>query len=179
MKTASTMEAATAVESRSAVKLSATVESAHRPARRNNRSANTGARVEHRTAVEAGASDEHRSTAVTVIPGAGADEDSADKPVRAVVAVRRARVRRIRVVAVRANGRRADIGRADSHSDRSDGDANSDLRLRGSRRDHQANRKHCRDAKNLCVSHLRLLLSFLKSLCFEAHVTHSVDRQTG
>lgn len=46
---------------------------------------------------------------MTVVPGAGADKDSAGKPFRAIVAVGRAVVGWKRVVAVRADRRRANV----------------------------------------------------------------------
>src|SRR5208282_5940283 len=55
--------------------------------------------------------------APAVVPRAGADKYAADKPVRAVIAVRRAGVRGIRVVAVDTGGSRAQIGRATADAD--------------------------------------------------------------
>ncbi len=48
---------------------------------------------------------------ITAIPGAGADEDAADEPVRSIEAVGCAGVRIIIVVAIGADGRGAVIGR--------------------------------------------------------------------
>src|SRR5579872_4290030 len=60
-----------------------------------------------------------RPSVEAVVPGASADEDAADKPARAIVAVRRARVWVIRVVAVSADGRtnRGDHSGSDSNTD--------------------------------------------------------------
>src|SRR5208282_5455376 len=55
--------------------------------------------------------------AVAAEPGTGADKDAAGKPVRAVIAVRRAGVRGIRVVAVDTGGSSAPIGRAAADAD--------------------------------------------------------------
>src|SRR5712691_10747397 len=51
---------------------------------------------------------------ITAIPGAGADEDAADEPVRSIEAVGCAGVRIIIVVAIGADGRGAVIGRGDN-----------------------------------------------------------------
>ena len=58
-----------------------------------------------------------RSAMEAVEPRSGANEDPANKPIRSVVAVGRARVRIIVVISVRANRRSTDYHRAhtDSH----------------------------------------------------------------
>ena len=133
MEAASTVESARiAAESCSAVKLSATVESARRPARRNGTMHDWAWPTnESRTAVESGA-----APIVDVIPRASADEDAADKPVRTVVTIGRACVRWIRIVAVDANRLRANVGRTDSNCNRSHRYANANLRLRRRCRNH-------------------------------------------
>jgi len=69
------------------------------------------------------------------IPGPGADEDAANKPVRTVVAVRRACVRIIRVVAIRAN-------RRSSNSNWRNIDADRNLGVCGGH-EHQAHAEKC------------------------------------
>jgi hypothetical protein len=54
---------------------------------------------------------------VAVIPRAGADKDSADEPIWAVVAVRRASIGVIIIVAVGAHRRWAIVSRADANAD--------------------------------------------------------------
>jgi hypothetical protein len=66
-------------------------------------------------------------------PRAGADEDSADEPIRAVVAVRCAGIRVIPVVAISAY-RGVTVTAANSNG-------NPDLRLRRNRRRKHANRQ--------------------------------------
>jgi len=70
------------------------------------------------------------TTTPAAIPRAGADEDSAGKPVRAVISVGRARVRIVAVVAVITNRGCSNVAWADVH-------AYGDLRLRVGQRNHQ------------------------------------------
>src|SRR6266446_838599 len=70
----------------------------------------------------------------TVVPRAGADEDSAVEPVRTIVAVGGAGIRGIPVIAIRADRRNIAITSANSNS-------NPNLRLRRSRRRKHANRQ--------------------------------------
>lgn len=67
------------------------------------------------------------SIVAAVIPRAGSNEHAAYKPVRAVVAIGRARVRIISVVAIRADGSRTDAG-----INRTNTNANGNLGMRGS-----------------------------------------------
>lgn len=94
-----------------------------------------GTSVEPAAAVEARATVE--SAAVAVEPRARADEDSTGEPLRAVVAVRRARIRVIRVVTVGARRSWA-VSRTDSHCDRANSDAYCDSLRIGSRYERQA-----------------------------------------
>jgi hypothetical protein len=66
------------------------------------------------------------------IPRAGADENSARKPIRPVVAVRRAGVGRVIIVAVLAYRRGPNVAGTKTH-------AHADLRLRISQRQHYQN----------------------------------------
>lgn len=79
-----------------------------------------------------------------VIPGAGADEDSTDKPVRAVVAIRRAVVGIVRIVPPCAFWWTVVVGSGNHR--RSDSDSHGDL---GLRRRNNRKGKHC----NHCQQH--------------------------
>jgi hypothetical protein len=68
--------------------------------------------------VESGPAIEAAVPVVAVEPGASANENAADKPVRAVVAVRRTGVGVIVIVAVGADGRWAVVTGAHSHADK-------------------------------------------------------------
>src|SRR5271167_427613 len=70
------------------------------------------------------------AAAAPVIPRAGANEDSADKPARPVISVRSARVRIVAVVAIGTNRSRSNIAWADAH-------AYADLSLRVGQWNHQ------------------------------------------
>jgi len=155
------------------------VESAHRSAR-SNESVPNGTRParESRATIESGATVETRVSPIAVVPRAGTDEDSADEPVRTVVAVGRAGVRRIVVVAVGANRSWSDYRWAHSDCHGSNSDSHTDLRLRRCRRNHQANCEHCHETENFCVSHFRPLLSFPSLILLEAHFTLSTDCRT-
>lgn len=108
-----------------------TVEASHRSARSSEPVRNgTRPTGESRTAVEAGVTPVSRMTPISVVPRAGADEDSTDEPIRTVVAVWRARVRRIRVIAVGANRSWTDVRRANANSHGPNSHANSDANLR-------------------------------------------------
>src|SRR5258708_33151515 len=69
---------------------------------------------------------------ISVIPRPGTDKDSVHKVARPIVTVRCAPIWIVRVIAIRASRRSRYIARPNS-----DADANSDLRLRVSQRDHQ------------------------------------------
>ena len=117
--------------------------------------------------IEIATSPKSRASIKTVEPRARADEDAAGKPLRAVVAVRRARVGVVIVVAVGAHRRRAVV----SGAAYSDADHNS-LRL-CVRRWNQENAKHREKSQ---VSHLGLPLRSAKpissSIPSNPHVTH-------
>ena len=116
MKPASTTESATAMEP--AAKLTATGKPCSGKALMNKSAASKVVTIE--STAEARASKEprikERPSAESVEPWAGADKHAIDEPVRAVVAVWRARVRVIIIVAVGTYGRWANIGRAHSHA---------------------------------------------------------------
>jgi len=84
----------------------------------------------------------------TVEPWAGSDEDAAYKPVRTIVAVRRAGVRSISVISVCA-GRHS----TNRHSDRPHPDSHADLRLRISKGHHH---QHRQQRNIFCVLHTHL-----------------------
>lgn len=121
MKAASTVEASTSVKATSAVEAASTVErmetaameTAHRSV------SDETARAAHKRP-ESGPADKGPKAGASieaVEPRTGTDEDAAREPLRAVVAIRRARVRRVWIVAIGADGR-PNIGRrADANAD--------------------------------------------------------------
>jgi hypothetical protein len=72
----------------------------------------------------------------TVEPWPSSNKDAAHKPVRTVVAIRRAGVRIVSVISVRT------ARRTNCHADRPDSDAHADLRLRISKRHRHHHRQH-------------------------------------
>src|SRR5579863_3374836 len=102
----------------------------------------------------------------TVEPGSRADEQAADEPVWAVVAVRRAPVWCISVVAVRANR-----SRPNRDTDRTNTHTHVNLRLSQAQR----KRHHRQKRQILCVFHTHLLIPF--TLLSTATYWNSLGRQ--
>jgi len=130
-----TMESATAVETRSPTESWAAMEATdgcsmiviNRAVTDSDVSRPT---VRYGTRIEAGAAPVTRTPIVAVVPRTGADEDSSRKPTRAIVAIGRAGVGRICIVSVGADRGRTNVARADS-------DANGNALCVRKRRDRQ------------------------------------------
>ena len=123
VETASTANAATAMEATttvaavkaaSAADIPAAMEAAYRP----NRAASDEPRpatVKARPPVESAPA---VKTSAAVEPRTGADKDPAREPTRTIVTVRRARIGVVAIVAVLAHRSGGDVTRADSNADR-------------------------------------------------------------
>jgi hypothetical protein len=133
----------------------AAMEAVNRRAASEARPANNGAVRETRPAVKGasiiapvvGASVEAMGASIVTKPRTGADENAANEPIRAIVAIRSAGVRIIGIVAVGAYGRRTDVNRG-AHAD---ADHNA-LRVRG-RCSQQEYAQHREDREDFEVSH--------------------------
>jgi hypothetical protein len=128
MEPAASMKSAacTAAErARAATEAAANRSASGEPAASETASSDKAAPAEPRPSVETTSIESAAVVAMTVVPvepGTGADEDSADEPIRAVVSIGRTSIRVIIIVAVRAYRRRSNItisrpeSYADSHS---------------------------------------------------------------
>src|SRR5690242_10693988 len=130
VEAASSMETAASMKTASAVKAAATMEStAIAPAETASAFKSASAVVSAAvvptpvaaaaivTAVVASAVISIRTPVEAMEPWASADKDAIRKPIRPIVAIRRAGVGVIAIIAVSTNRSRADVRRSDSHTD--------------------------------------------------------------